>query len=60
MHSTRNWFKSEVRKAQVLTQTHEEYLWSVGLLGSENPDQLLNTLLLVRGVPFMLERSIMH
>ena len=33
-----------VRQAQVLSATDEDYLWSMGFLGTSNPDQLLNTI----------------
>ena len=40
---------SKVKKAEVLTATHEEYLWSVGLFGTDNPEQLLNTMVFIIG-----------
>ena len=40
---------SKVKKAEVLTATHEEYLWSIGLFGTDNPEQLLNTIVFIIG-----------
>ena len=40
---------SKVKKAEVLDTNHEEYLWSVGLLGETNPDQLLTTVIFMIG-----------
>ena len=36
---------SKVKQADVLSMTHEEYLWSVGLLGTSNPEVLLTTII---------------
>ena len=38
-----------VKKAQVLSSSDEDYLWSLGLLGTSNPEQLLNTLVFMVG-----------
>ena len=38
-----------VRKAQVLSAMDEDYLWSIGYLGTYNPEVLLNTLVFVIG-----------
>ena len=43
-----------VKKAQVLTATDEDFLWSIGLLGTENPDTLLNTVVFRIGKGFAL------
>ena len=38
-----------VKKAQLLLPFDEEYLWSLGLLGTQNPEVLLNTLVFMIG-----------
>ena len=38
-----------VKKAQILSSSDEELLWSLGLLGIQTPNQLLNTLVFVIG-----------
>ena len=38
-----------VKKAQILSHTDEDLLWSVGLLGTHNPDVLLNTVVFMIG-----------
>ena len=38
-----------VRKAQVLSHMDEDYLWSLGLLGSNDPETLLNTMVFLIG-----------
>ena len=38
-----------VKKAQVLMPFDEDLLWSLGLLGSQNPEVLLNTIVFVLG-----------
>ena len=43
-----------VRKAECLTATHEDLLWALGLLGTSNPDQLLNTIIFCIGKGFAL------
>ena len=49
-----------VKKAQVLSASDEDYLWSLGLLGTENPEQLLNTSVFVLGKGFALRASKEH
>ena len=39
----------KVKQADILTSTHEEYLWSVGLLGLLNPETLLATVVIMIG-----------
>ena len=41
---------NSVRKAQVLTFTDEDLLWSLGLLGSHNPQALLDTVIVKLGL----------
>ena len=43
-----------VRKAKCLTAAHEDLLWGLGLLGTSNPDQLLNTVIFCIGKGFPL------
>ena len=45
-----NGIGSEVRKAQVLTFTDEDVLWSLGLLGCHNPQVLVNTVAFLLGL----------
>ena len=40
---------SKVRKAEVLTFTDEDLLWSLGLLGSHTPQVLINTVIVKLG-----------
>ena len=49
-----------VRKAQILSQSEEEFLWSLGLLGSSNPEVLLNTVIFVIGKGFALRAGKEH
>ena len=49
-----------VRKAQVLSSTDEDYLWSWGFLGGNNPDQLLNTIVFCLGKGFALRAGQEH
>ena len=43
-----------VCRAEVLRATDEDLLWSLGYLGTENPDQLLNTVIFCVGKGFAL------
>ena len=43
-----------VRKAQILSITDEDYLWSLGLLGTSSPEVLLNTVVFIVGKGFAL------
>ena len=49
-----------VRKAEILLQSHENYLWGVGLLGTNDPDTLLNTVVFVIGKGFSLRAGKEH
>ena len=49
-----------VCKAEPLTAMDEEYLWSIGLLGSYNPDVLLNTVVFCTGKGFTLRAGKEH
>ena len=49
-----------VRQAQVLSATDEDYLWSLGYLGSSYPDQLLNTVVFCVGKGFALQAGKEH
>ena len=49
-----------VKKAQVLSVTDEEYLWSLGLLGTHLPDVLLNTVVFLMGKGFALHAGKEH
>ena len=48
------------RKAQVITQDMEEELWNHGVLGSDDPQTLLNTLLYLLGIHFALRSREEH
>ena len=50
----------QVWKAQVLSSTDEDYLWTLGLLGDKTPDQLLNTLIFCMGKGFALRAGQEH
>ena len=39
-----------VRKADIITLVDEDYLWQSGILGSENPQQLLETVVYLVGL----------
>ena len=49
-----------VRRAQILSTTDEDYLWSIGRLGTSNPDQLLTTLVFMIGKGFALRADKEH
>ena len=43
-----------VKQAQVITATDEDLLWSLGLLGTSHPEQLLSTVIFCIGKGFAL------
>ena len=49
-----------VKKAQILTGSDEEYLWSLGLLGCTSPEVLLNTVVFMIGKGFALRAGKEH
>ena len=49
-----------VRKAQVLSKTDEDFLWSCDLLGCKNPQMLLNTVVFLVGKGFALRAGKEH
>ena len=49
-----------VRKAEVLTFTDEDLLWSLGLLGTHNPEVLLHTVLFSLGLTCALRAGKEH
>ena len=49
-----------VKKAQILSHTDEDYLWSAGLLGCHTPDILLNTVVFMIGKGFALRAGKEH
>ena len=49
-----------VRKAQVLNNIDEEYLWSLGYFGTHSPEALLSTMVLVIGKGFALRAGKEH
>ena len=49
-----------VCKAECLTAAHEDLLWALGLLGTCNPDQLLNTVIFCIGKGFTLQACQEH
>ena len=49
-----------VRKAEILTQFHEEIFWSMGLLGSKDPAVLLNSVVYMLGKGFALRAGSEH
>ena len=44
-----------VRKAQIMTATDEDLLWSMGLFGTNSPEVLLNTIVLILGKGMCIE-----
>ena len=50
----------KVRKAEVLTFTDEDLLWSLGLLGSHSPQVLLNTIVFQLGLTCALRAGKEH
>ena len=50
----------KVRQAEVLTFTDEDLLWSLGLLGTHNPQVLLNTILFSLGLTCALRAGKEH
>ena len=49
-----------VRKAEVLTFTDEDLLWSLGLLGTHNPEALMNTVVFSLGLSCSLRAGQEH
>ena len=49
-----------VRKAEVLSATDEDLLWLLGLLGTDTPEKLLNTVVFVIGKGFTLHAGKEH
>jgi hypothetical protein len=57
---TRAGGKKKPRKCDILTEDHEEKLWSLGLLGDSDPTKLLNTLVYQLGLNFALRAADEH
>lgn len=51
---------SKRRQAEPLTLEEEELLWKKGLLGSSNPQTLLDTILFMNGIYFALRSGAEH
>ena len=51
---------SRKRQAEPLTLEEEETLWQKGLLGSHNPQALLDTMLFMNGMYFALRNGAEH
>ena len=49
-----------VKKSEVITSTDEDLLWSFGLLGTNSPEQLLNTVIFSVGKGFALRAGKEH
>ena len=49
-----------VKQAEVLSVPDEDYLWSLGFLGTSNPIQLLNTVAFCIGKGFALRAGVEH
>ena len=49
-----------IRKADVLTAVDEDILWSLGFLGHDNPEQLLNTVVFTIGLSCALRAGKEH
>jgi len=50
----------QVKKAEILTEEHEDTLWKQGLLGDKHPQQLINTLIYYIGFYFALWSGMGH
>ena len=48
------------RQAKVITETEEEILWDMGLLGVDDPKTLLNTMVYLNGLHFALRANKEH
>ena len=58
---SRNWLNLlNVKKSEVITSTDEDLLWSLGLLGMDSPEQLLNTVIFSVGKGFALRAGKEH
>ena len=51
---------NSVRKAQILLSSDEEILWCLGLLGVNDPETLLNTVVFILGKGFSLHAGKEH
>ena len=45
---------TSVKKANFMSSSNEDYLWSLGFLGTHSPDVLLNTVVFIMGKGFAL------
>ena len=51
---------NQPKQAEVITLAEEERMWATGVLGSDNPTQLLNTLIYFIGLNFALRSEQEH
>ena len=51
---------SSQKQAEVITTEEEEHLWRTGVLGSDNPRTLIDTLLYLNGLYFALRAGKEH
>ena len=57
---TANGIGVSVKQAQFLSETDEQYLWSLGLLGNHTPQALLDTVIFMIGKGFALQAGKEH
>ena len=50
----------QAKKAEILTEEHEDILWKQGLLGDKHPQQLLNTVIYYISFYFALQSGMEH
>ena len=51
---------TSVKKANFMSSSNEDYLWSLGFLGTHSPDVLLNTVVFIMGKGFALRAEKEH
>ena len=51
---------SQKKQAEPLTEENEEKLWQAGVLGTHNPQALLNTMIYMNGLYFALRSGDEH
>ena len=60
MKELRGTGKYQPRKAEVISQSHENLFWEKNLLGDSNPQQLINTIVFYCGLLFSLRSGAEH
>ena len=60
MKELRGTGKYQPRKAEVISQSHENLFWEKNLLGDSNPQQLINTIVFYCSLLFSLRSGAEH